>query len=197
MLGTHIPEAVVMDARFRGHERIVMSIRHDRAVHGFRPARPLHGSDEGGAAPDGAGHTDDRSLRGCAGRQSQGIGLSARGLRPMVCGGGGGFLPSRPPPRAGGPAPSGSRRTRPPVMLEADGRWYVGPGNGLFELIRRRAAKTRSFDIDFKPKRLSASFHGRDLFAPVAAKLARGEPPPGRPRKDDADRRRDWPDALA
>jgi S-adenosylmethionine hydrolase len=27
--------------------------------------------------------------------------------------------------------------------------------------------------------------------------LARGEPPPGRPRKDDADRRRDWPDDLA
>ncbi len=29
--------------------------------------------------------------------------------------------------------------TRPPVVLEADGRWYVGPGNGLFELIQRRA----------------------------------------------------------
>ena len=69
--------------------------------------------------------------------------------------------------------------TRPPVVVEADGRWYVGPGNGLFELTRRRAAKTRSFDIDFKPARLSASFHGRDLFAPVAAMLARGEPPPG------------------
>src|SRR5262249_982197 len=75
--------------------------------------------------------------------------------------------------------------------------WYVGPGNGLFELIQRRAAKTRSWDIDFKPARLSASFHGRDLFAPVAAMLARGEPPPGRPRKDDADRRADWPDDLA
>jgi len=54
-----------------------------------------------------------------------------------------------------------------------------------------------TFDIDFRPARLSASFHGRDLFAPVAAMLARGEPPPGRPRKDDADRRRDWPDDLA
>ena len=86
---------------------------------------------------------------------------------------------------------------RPAVFVEADGRWYVGPGNGLFELIQRRAAKTRSFDIDFKPARLSASFHGRDLFAPVAAMLARGEPPPGRPRKDDADRRADWPDDLA
>jgi S-adenosylmethionine hydrolase len=85
---------------------------------------------------------------------------------------------------------------RPPVILEADGRWYVGPGNGLFELIARRAANARSWDIDLEPRRLSASFHGRDLFAPVAAMLARGEPPPGRPRKDDADRRRDWPDDL-
>src|SRR5713226_6592440 len=74
--------------------------------------------------------------------------------------------------------------TRPPVMLEADGRRYVGPGNGLFELVERRAGQTRRFDIDWKPERLSASFHGRDLFAPVAAMLARGEPPPGQPRND-------------
>jgi S-adenosylmethionine hydrolase len=45
-------------------------------------------------------------------------------------------------------------------------------------------------------QRLSASFHGRDLFAPIAAMLARGEPPPGRPRTDDADRRAHWPDDL-
>jgi len=86
--------------------------------------------------------------------------------------------------------------TRPPVIVEADGRWYVGPGNGLFELVERRAAKARSWDIDFKPARVSASFHGRDLFAPVAALLARGEPPPGQARKQAA-RRSDWPDDLA
>lgn len=86
--------------------------------------------------------------------------------------------------------------TRPPIILEADGRWYVGPGNGLFELVQRRATTTRSWDIDWTPERLSASFHGRDLFAPVAAMLARGESPPGRPRKDDSHRRTDWPDDL-
>jgi S-adenosyl-L-methionine hydrolase (adenosine-forming) len=80
--------------------------------------------------------------------------------------------------------------TRPAIILAADGRWYVGSGNGLFELVQRRAdGKTRSWDIECKPDRLSASFHGRDLFAPVAAMLARGEPPPGRLREDDADRR--------
>src|SRR5713226_6606805 len=87
--------------------------------------------------------------------------------------------------------------TRPAVMLKADGRRYVGPGNGLFELVERRAGQTRRWDIDWKPQRLSPSFHGRDLFAPVAAMLARGEPPPGRPRAERAERRANWPDDLA
>jgi len=62
---------------------------------------------------------------------------------------------------------------RPAIILEADGRWYVGPGNGLFELVQRRAGNPRSWDIDWKPERLSVSFHGRDLFAPVRAMLDR------------------------
>jgi S-adenosylmethionine hydrolase len=86
--------------------------------------------------------------------------------------------------------------TRPPIIVEADGRWYVGPGNGLFEMVQRRAVDTRSWTIGWRPERLSASFHGRDLFAPVAAMLARGEPPSGHPRREEADRRRDWPDDL-
>jgi S-adenosyl-L-methionine hydrolase (adenosine-forming) len=85
---------------------------------------------------------------------------------------------------------------RPAIIVAADGRWYVGPGNGLFELVVRRAATARRWDIAFTPEHLSASFHGRDLFAPVAAMLARGDEPPGRPRDDDVDRRPDWPDDL-
>jgi S-adenosylmethionine hydrolase len=85
---------------------------------------------------------------------------------------------------------------RPPIIVEADGRWYVGPGNGLFALVQRRARETRSWHIDWKPERLSASFHGRDLFAPVAAMLARGEPPPGRQYPAGALRQADWPDDL-
>jgi len=85
---------------------------------------------------------------------------------------------------------------RPAIFVEAKGRWYIGPGNGLFELVQRRAATARRFDIAFTPEHLSASFHGRDLFAPVAAMLARGDAPPGHPRNDDSDRRTDWPDDL-
>jgi S-adenosylmethionine hydrolase len=42
---------------------------------------------------------------------------------------------------------------------------------------------TQSFDIAWTPKSLSASFHGRDPFAPVAALLARGDQPPGQLRE--------------
>jgi hypothetical protein len=79
-------------------------------------------------------------------------------------------------------------------MIDADRRWYVGPENGLFELVLRRAQNTRCFEITWQPPRLSASFHGRDLFAPVAAMLARGERPHVHVRG--TRREPDWPDDL-
>src|SRR5262249_22619360 len=36
---------------------------------------------------------------------------------------------------------------RPAMALAADGRWFVGPGNGLFEIVERRASDARSFEI--------------------------------------------------
>ena len=86
---------------------------------------------------------------------------------------------------------------RAPAVVEADGRWYVGPENGLFAIVARRAQGFRWWCIDWRPERLSASFHGRDLFAPVAAMLARGEPPPGEGGADTELLRPDWPDDLA
>lgn len=71
---------------------------------------------------------------------------------------------------------------RPAVVVEADGRMFVGPGNGLFEIVVRRARRVRTWQVTWQPPRLSATFHGRDLFAPVAARIARGEEPPGEPR---------------
>jgi S-adenosylmethionine hydrolase len=86
---------------------------------------------------------------------------------------------------------------RAAIIVEADHQWYVGPDNGLFELVMRRGNAVRSWEITWKPETLSASFHGRDLFAPVAAKLARGETPPGTLHPADAGRMLDWPDDLA
>ena len=86
---------------------------------------------------------------------------------------------------------------RPPVALEADGRWFVGPGNGLLEIVHRRADRSRLLEIAWRPPDLSVSFHGRDLFAPVAASLARGQPIEAEPRPDGFGRWPDWPDDLA
>ena len=86
---------------------------------------------------------------------------------------------------------------RAALVVEADGRRYVGPDNGLFELVRRRAHATRIAEITWRPPELSASFHGRDLFAPVAARLAVGESLEAEERSPDFARRRDWPDDLA
>jgi hypothetical protein len=63
---------------------------------------------------------------------------------------------------------------RVPLALAADGVWYVAPDNGLTALVARRARTVETFAITWRPARLSASFHGRDLFAPTAAALARG-----------------------
>lgn len=83
-------------------------------------------------------------------------------------------------------------------ILLADGRWYVGPDNGLFEMIVRRADEpARWWRINWRPERLSATFHGRDLFAPVAARLASEAPPPGQERPLSDRYRPDWPDDLA
>ncbi|MBL3601226.1 MAG: SAM-dependent chlorinase/fluorinase [gamma proteobacterium endosymbiont of Lamellibrachia anaximandri] len=65
--------------------------------------------------------------------------------------------------------------SRLPLMVEADGKWYVGPDNGLLALVVRRASQCRIRSITWRPKVLSNSFHGRDLFAPVAAKIVDGE----------------------
>ena len=70
-------------------------------------------------------------------------------------------------PGVGGP--------REQVVVSADGRWFVGPDNGLISVAAARARKCAVYSIRWRPQALSASFHGRDLFAPVAAMLARGE----------------------
>jgi S-adenosylmethionine hydrolase len=84
--------------------------------------------------------------------------------------------------------------SRVPLVVEADGRWFVGPDNGLLVLVARRAQSAQAWEITWRPERLSASFHGRDLFAPVAAELARGTLLPSRPRAVPGE---DWPDDLA
>src|SRR4051812_34949613 len=93
------------------------------------------------------------------------------------------------------PGVGGERRA---LIVEADGRFHVGPDNGLFEIVLRRTTPAaRCWEITWRPKLLSTSFHGRDLFAPIAARLAGGETPSTVARSAVPERFADWPDDLA
>jgi S-adenosylmethionine hydrolase len=82
------------------------------------------------------------------------------------------------------------------LIVEADGLWLAGPDNGLFELIFRRARHARCWPIEpASDQKISATFHGRDVFAPAAARLALGQKPQGAPIEPI--RYPDWPDDLA
>jgi S-adenosylmethionine hydrolase len=91
---------------------------------------------------------------------------------------------------------------RPAGILQANGRWFVGPGNGVFELVMRRAENDGDclgfswWSLDDQTAATSATFHGRDIFAPAAVKIALE----GAPRYSSSDahsfRHRDWPDDL-
>jgi S-adenosyl-L-methionine hydrolase (adenosine-forming) len=64
------------------------------------------------------------------------------------------------------------------ALRTADGRLLVGPDNGLLSLAWERCGGVElAADVTRSPHRLepvSATFHGRDIFSPVAAHLARG-----------------------
>ena len=85
---------------------------------------------------------------------------------------------------------------RRPVVLQADGKWFVGPDNGLFNVIWQRAQRTTWWVITEKPQRLSNTFHGRDLFAPVAAGLATTSAVPGEEFTPDPLDEGTWPKDL-
>jgi hypothetical protein len=85
---------------------------------------------------------------------------------------------------------------RAAVAVQADGRWYVGPDNGLLSQVVRRASSVTAFEISWRPEGLSASFHGRDLFAPVCAMLAGGGNVPGQPIDPRTLLLADWPADL-
>lgn len=62
--------------------------------------------------------------------------------------------------------------SRRPIVARAAGRLFVGPDNGLFGLLPD--PEVRGITADWGLPVRSRTFHGRDLFAPVAARLATG-----------------------
>jgi len=75
--------------------------------------------------------------------------------------------------------------------------WYVGPDNGLLALVARRAQGPCLLRVAWRPQRLSMSFHGRDLFAPLAAVLCQGQVPDSAPLPLAEMIGADWPDEQA
>ena len=68
---------------------------------------------------------------------------------------------------------------RKPIIAWADEHAFVAPDNGVLSLIFERETITEVVEIQnerFFRKPVSPTFHGRDIFAPVIAHLARGVP---------------------
>jgi S-adenosylmethionine hydrolase len=74
------------------------------------------------------------------------------------------------------PGVGGTRR--PLALRDAEGRYYVGPDNGLLLPAADRfggvVAAHELANPEYSLQPVSRTFHGRDLFAPAAAHLVRG-----------------------
>ena len=69
--------------------------------------------------------------------------------------------------------------SRQPILVAAGGHYFVGPDNGVFSMIYDVGPhKVRVIsNPKVMLKEISRTFHGRDVFAPAAAHLARKIPP--------------------
>ncbi len=58
------------------------------------------------------------------------------------------------------------------IIAKVAKQWIVCPDNGLITWAWRMQGEGEISEITWRPKRFSSTFHGRDIFAPVAARLA-------------------------
>ena len=90
------------------------------------------------------------------------------------------------------PGVGGTRRA---LALRTKRRWLVGPDNGLLAPLARAEGLLETHALAI-PEDASATFHGRDVFAPAAALLAAGRRPAMQPDAPPAGMQ-DMPDELA
>jgi len=75
------------------------------------------------------------------------------------------------------PGVGGPRRA---LALRAMDRWFVGPDNGVAGRVVAESSASEAWTLDPErcaPGPISATFHGRDLFAPAAGRIAAGDMP--------------------
>jgi S-adenosylmethionine hydrolase len=65
---------------------------------------------------------------------------------------------------------------RKPIAVRSVGHFFIGPDNGLLSVAARRPRALHLDRATYFRAEVSRTFHGRDLFAPVAAHLASGVP---------------------
>lgn len=75
--------------------------------------------------------------------------------------------------------------------------WLIGPDNGLLLPSIRRDAAASVFRVHWRPSELSDSFHGRDLFAPLAARMIQGDLPAASAAAWETLVGAEWPRTLA
>lgn len=86
---------------------------------------------------------------------------------------------------------------REPIVLEGDGYTFIGPNNGLLSIVARKLSENRLSEIILSVEPDSKTFHGRDIFAPIAAQLASRSEPNLEPISMAKLIGCDWPDSLA
>ncbi len=85
---------------------------------------------------------------------------------------------------------------REPIVLDGDGYTFIGPNNGLLSIVARKLSDNRLSEIILSEEPDSKTFHGRDIFAPIAAQIASGS----EPKLESISMKKligsDWPDNL-
>jgi len=75
------------------------------------------------------------------------------------------------------PGVGSSRRA---IVVQAGSQFFIGPDNGIFSYVFAREEQLRVFQIereDLFRRPVSPTFHGRDVFAPIAAHVSKGLSP--------------------
>lgn len=70
--------------------------------------------------------------------------------------------------------------SRCPLLIETNNSFFIGPDNGLLVLAAEKQGIKRIYELkntDLMLKKISNTFHGRDIFAPAAAHLLNGVNP--------------------
>jgi S-adenosyl-L-methionine hydrolase (adenosine-forming) len=85
------------------------------------------------------------------------------------------------------------------LLVESEGDFFIGPDNGLLGLAIEGREASQIIDLCndvYHLKPTSGTFHGRDIFAPVAGYLSLGIPPQDFGTRINSFKRLAWPEVI-